>query len=453
MSKITVIMPSLNVAKYISVCMDSVISQTLQDIEILAIDAGSDDGTLEILQKYATIDERIKVIHSDRKSYGYQLNMGIALATGEYIGIVETDDRIASDMFQVLYESARKTGADYVKGCARSFMEITPEIIVSNQIICTPMKRVLVSEINPQKYPELFVTDRFLWLGIYRKDFIKKIKLNETPGAAFQDIGFMFQVISSADKAVYLDKDVYFYRQDNIGASSYNVRGFQYLTEEYAYVKQFLQGKGKEWHQAYYRKLLDQCVGRFRMMAASGVFWKETLPDMEMLREELRQAMESGFIVPEVLDEGARERFRLLMKGTADIYGYYVEELQNKKALIRNLLDTVNHYPVVIFGCGAIGKYAHALLEKWDSGVPMAYCDNNVELWNAKIQGITVCSPEKAVCYYPDAVYVVTGRKNAKAMQQQLKGLGVKDSRICVFQEGIDMMMLRGNDYADRKID
>ena len=453
MPKVTVIMPSLNVVKYIVSCMDSVLAQTLQDIEILAIDAGSDDGTFEILQKYAALDKRIKVMQSCKKSYGYQLNMGIALAQGEYVGIVETDDKIEPDMFQTLYESAIKTEADYVKGCARPFMEVAPEIVVSFRDRCTSLAEVLGRAINPQKYPGLFVTDRFLWLGIYRKDFIKKVKLNETPGAAFQDIGFMFQVISSADKAVYLDKDVYFYRQDNTGSSSYNVRGFRYLVEEYAYVKKFLQGKGKEWYQAYYRKLLDQCVGRFLVMAESGAIWEEAVSDMEILREELRQAMEYGFIVPEVLDEGARERFQLLMKGTADIYGYYIEELQSKKTLIRNLLDAVNDYPVVIFGCGAIGKYAHALLEKWDSGVPMAYCDNNAKLWDARIQGIMVCSPEKAVCHYPNAMYVVTGRKNAKAMQHQLRGLGVKDSRICVFQEGIDMMMLRGNGYADRKID
>ncbi len=70
MPKVTVIMPSLNVRKYISTCIESVLAQTLQDIEILAVDAGSDDGTLEILQDYARRDERIRLIHSDKRSYG-----------------------------------------------------------------------------------------------------------------------------------------------------------------------------------------------------------------------------------------------------------------------------------------------------------------------------------------------------------------------------------------------
>ena len=71
--KVTVLMPSLNVVKYISPCMESVIAQTLHDIEILVIDAGSDDGTLEILRKYEESDSRVKIIHSNRKSYGYQI--------------------------------------------------------------------------------------------------------------------------------------------------------------------------------------------------------------------------------------------------------------------------------------------------------------------------------------------------------------------------------------------
>lgn len=443
MPKVTVIMPSLNVIKYIKPCMDSVIKQTLLDIEILAIDAGSDDGTLEVLQGYAKKDRRIRVIHSDRKSYGYQLNVGIALAQGEYVGIVETDDKIESDMFQALYECATKTGADYVKGCAQSFLEITSEIVVSNRIVCTMLASVLDRSINPQKYPELFVTDRFLWLGIYRNSFIKTIKLNETPGAAFQDIGFMFQVLSSADSAVYLDKDVYFYRQDNAAASAYDRRGFQYLVEEYGYVRQFLQGKGKKWYQAYYRKMLNQCMGRFQMMAASGVFWEETISDMENLRDNLKQAVKCGILVPDELDETTEKWLGLFLKDAEDIYRYFAEELQNQKEYVCNLLETVKNCKVIVFGCGAIGRFVHALLEKWHFGFPVAYCDNKAELWNTKVQGITVFAPKETINRYPDAIYVVTGRKSEKAMQQQLRQMGVEDSRICIFQERADMMLFR----------
>ena len=111
----SVILPSLNVVNYIEECLDSVTGQTLEELEILCIDAGSTDGTLEILQKYADKDKRIRLIHSDKKSYGYQINLGIDQASGEYMGIVETDDYIEPKMYEELYQTASEENLDYVK--------------------------------------------------------------------------------------------------------------------------------------------------------------------------------------------------------------------------------------------------------------------------------------------------------------------------------------------------
>ena len=98
MPKISIIMPSLNMAQYIQECMDSVLRQTFEDIEILNVDAGSTDGTLEILNKYLAEDSRVHILHSHKKSYGHQVNLGIEQAKGDYIGIVDTDDKIVPDM-------------------------------------------------------------------------------------------------------------------------------------------------------------------------------------------------------------------------------------------------------------------------------------------------------------------------------------------------------------------
>ena len=113
--KVSVIMPSLNVAQDIRQCLESVINQTLRDIEILCIDAGSTDGTREILAEYAARDARIRLIESPVKSYGYQVNLGIRKAQGDYIGIVETDDRIQPDILLLLYETAEKYRLDSVR--------------------------------------------------------------------------------------------------------------------------------------------------------------------------------------------------------------------------------------------------------------------------------------------------------------------------------------------------
>ncbi|MCR2065245.1 glycosyltransferase family 2 protein, partial [Campylobacter helveticus] len=90
--KVSVIIPSLNSINYYDECIKSVINQSLKEIEIICVDANSTDGTLELIKKYQAQDERIKLIISDKKSYGYQMNLGIAAASGEYVGIVESDD-------------------------------------------------------------------------------------------------------------------------------------------------------------------------------------------------------------------------------------------------------------------------------------------------------------------------------------------------------------------------
>ena len=114
-SKVSIIMPSLNVGPFIRECIDSAVNQTLTDIEILCVDAGSTDGTAEILQEYAAKDSRVHFIHSDVRSYGYQMNLGLDAATGEYIGILETDDWTEPNQFEKMYEAAKAQDADLVK--------------------------------------------------------------------------------------------------------------------------------------------------------------------------------------------------------------------------------------------------------------------------------------------------------------------------------------------------
>ena len=100
--KVSVILPSLNAADSIEKCLQSILNQTLKEIEILCVDAGSTDGTCELLEKYAEADPRIRIVHSEQKSYGYQVNLGIELSQGKYIGIVESDDYIEKDMYEIL---------------------------------------------------------------------------------------------------------------------------------------------------------------------------------------------------------------------------------------------------------------------------------------------------------------------------------------------------------------
>ena len=113
--KVSVVIPVYNVETYIRECLDSAIAQTLKDIEIICVDDGSTDGCPQILDEYAQKDDRIKVIHKANSGYGHSMNVGLDAATGEYFAILESDDIIKPNMYEVLYAEAKKHDVDLIK--------------------------------------------------------------------------------------------------------------------------------------------------------------------------------------------------------------------------------------------------------------------------------------------------------------------------------------------------
>ncbi len=218
MTKISVIMPSLNVQKYIEQAVKSVMSQTLQEIEIICVDAGSTDGTVSILNALASVDDRIKIIHSDKKSYGYQMNLGISHAVGEYIGIVETDDYVLPDMYEELYRTAKSNDLDIVKS---DFYKFWWNEKYSQRVTVSASSEYSGKVLTEEDRKIFFTFQSLNWTGIYKREYLiqNDIWHSETPGASYQDIGFWLLNMSFASRAMWINKAFYMYRQDNPGSS------------------------------------------------------------------------------------------------------------------------------------------------------------------------------------------------------------------------------------------
>ena len=114
MPKVSIVIPVYNVEKYLRQCLDSVVNQTLQDIEIICVNDGSKDSSLQIMQEYQVKDPRIKIIDKENSGYGASMNRGFDAATGEYVIHVDPDDWVEQDMLQALYEKAVAESADMV---------------------------------------------------------------------------------------------------------------------------------------------------------------------------------------------------------------------------------------------------------------------------------------------------------------------------------------------------
>lgn len=307
----SIIMPSLNTAKYIKEALDSLTTQTLQNIEILCVDAGSTDGTREIIQAYAAHDSRIKLITSDVKSYGHQMNLGLDAAKGEFIGILEPDDYLAQDMCARFYQMAQYENLDFVKGTCMRFTtnakgekELTP-----GDVLCNENYYDVV--LNSLDAPDIFINQTLgTPFALYRKTFldVNNIRYNPSPGASYQDTGFFMQTTFYAKRCKFVKFPCYFYRQDN-EASSRNDKGKMFvLRDEYDFVINVLNASTDEERKKKLlpyiyarefsghlftlrrigfengRELEDYMRAKFSSLHASGIIHKELFSDYEWQR-------------------------------------------------------------------------------------------------------------------------------------------------------------------------
>ena len=112
--KVSVILPVYNASDYLHQCMDSIVGQTLKDIEIICVDDGSTDNSLDILKEYEQKDKRVKVIQQKNAGAGAARNNGLSIATGEYLSFLDSDDFFEPDMLEKAYEKAKGSNAQIV---------------------------------------------------------------------------------------------------------------------------------------------------------------------------------------------------------------------------------------------------------------------------------------------------------------------------------------------------
>ncbi len=236
MSKISILIPCYNVEKYIKQCLDSVVNQTLKDIEIICINDGSTDSTLDILREYESRDNRIKVISKQNSGYGASMNIGLEAANGEYIGIVESDDFAELDMFEKLYNTAKDNDLDLVR-CQYYLYKSSDN---SNELFdntWVPMNKIYC----PLDDNTPFLQAPAIWCNLFKKDMIfdNNIRFLETPGASYQDTSFAFKLYACAKRFMMISDAFIHYRVDNENSSVNSVKKMDCVITEYAEIKNF----------------------------------------------------------------------------------------------------------------------------------------------------------------------------------------------------------------------
>ena len=203
MIKISIIIPVYNAARYLAQSLDSLLGQTLKDIEVICIDDCSTDNSLDILKKYEKKDPRIKIISFSRKqNAAIARNAGLHIAHGQYLGFVDSDDFIDLDFYEKLYTKATETGADIIKGNA-----------LTVELNGTERKSVVNEYIRQNKMNFLSQW----WTAIYKRAMIEENAIRfpeECPKA--QDVVFLNRCLTHANSVNILDNCFYHYiRREN----------------------------------------------------------------------------------------------------------------------------------------------------------------------------------------------------------------------------------------------
>ena len=236
MAKVSVIIPIYNVEKYLRECLESVIDQTLKDIEIICVDDGSPDNCPRICDEYAQKDNRIKVIHKENGGYGKAMNVGLDNATGEYIGIVEPDDFAEKVMFERLYSLAIDNDLDIARCQYYEYKtKDNSDTLVDSSWVIQNMVYSPMDDVTP------FMQAPAIWSNIVRRELIVKnnIRFLETPGASYQDTSFAFKLYACCNRFMMINDALLHYRIDNANSSVNSLEKANYVNIEYAEIERF----------------------------------------------------------------------------------------------------------------------------------------------------------------------------------------------------------------------
>lgn len=429
--KISVIITIHNAEKYLQECIESVLKQTFTNFEILCMDGGSTDATPQILKEYAQKDGRIRIINDPNTSYGHKVNRGISEACGEYISVLESDDMYKPYMLEKLYEAIKEHDADFVNGNYIEFYDI------GNRRIHRTVRMYSDCDynrlINYRKQPKGFGDISRYWTGLFKKEFFirENIRMNESPGASYQDMSFRFLTSVLASAAYHLDIPVYLYRIDNPNSSIYDSKKTVVIAEEHNFLKNELIRRNITepyvWHIAYEWKYMDF---RGNMRHLSGIYRQELferyLEELEKDRVLLEQYKGNGYsqIVAEMIYKKPEK--------VAELIETDIRMKNGRQDFWDRIMQLDKNCNIVVFGCGKRGSTVLEEIHFLDTQI-CCTTDNSRDLWHTQKNNHMVLPPVEAVNTYPDALYIVANRLHAQNIVEQLNGMGIHKDMICLY--------------------
>ena len=199
MTKISVIVPVYNVEKYIRKCLESLVKQTLKEIEIIIVDDGSTDNSVQIINEYMQNNENIKYYKKENGGLSDARNYGMQFATGKYIAFLDSDDYIDVTTYEKMYEKAKKEDSDIVEcnfywNYGRKNKKDIGEIYDNRK--------------------QMIEKDRVVaWNKLYKKELLEKTKLKFPKGLRYEDVEFFYKLVPNIQTVSFVKEPLIYYVQ------------------------------------------------------------------------------------------------------------------------------------------------------------------------------------------------------------------------------------------------
>lgn len=281
MPKVSIIVPVYNTSKYLRRCMDALVSQTLGDIEIIAVNDGSTDDSMNILCEYKDrYPDKVKIFTKENGGQATARNRGILESTGDYIGFADSDDYVDVTMFEKMYNLAESTGSDMVE-CHYHYIQETDagvkELATRGNIRDYGNQKNMF--IDPQVSP---------WNKMYRREVLLQEDVNFPEGLIYEDTSFYIKTIPYVKKSAYLDEHlVYYFLRGN---STMNANKSRKVADIFAVLDDILTFYKKHGFYEEYRTELEYfCV---KIMLCSSLSRIGRVTDKALERELLDRTFE-----------------------------------------------------------------------------------------------------------------------------------------------------------------
>lgn len=223
--KVSIIVPIYKVEKYLDKCMQSLINQTLKDIEIIMVDDGSPDRCPQMCDEYAKQDNRVKVIHQKNVGLGYARNSGLDVAFGEYVAFVDSDDFVDTMMFEIMYSRAKKENSDIVYCNHFIYLSnlnqvkepqkplVTDTTFRGDEIIDEVLKNMIASSPQERSDRKYYMS---VWRGIFKRKIVEGLRFVSEREYLSEDIFFQAEVLQKASVVTIINERLYYYRENEV---------------------------------------------------------------------------------------------------------------------------------------------------------------------------------------------------------------------------------------------